>query len=126
VVDNILVLVGSAPSPFYSKAAVYEDLLDMHGFAQDGQGNGVHVVAVDPGLAHDYIGGLVALNLGGRCPDMLGEVAQPRSGGAVGLEDSLVAEQDRDGDGQDDGEQPMAGRRSAVGLESAADGVGGR
>jgi hypothetical protein len=126
MVGHMLVLVGRAPSSVYAKAAVYEDLLDMHRFAQDGQGNSVHVVAVNPGLAHDDIGGLVTLNLGGRGPHMLGEVAQPRSGGAVGLEDGLVAEQDGDGDGQDDGEQPMAGGRGAVGLESAADGVGGR
>lgn len=79
---------------------------------------------MDPDLAHDDIGGALALDCCSRGPDMFGEVAQTSCGGTVGLEDGLVAEQDGDGDGQDNGEQPMLGGRGAVGLESAADGVG--
>lgn len=108
------------------KAAANEGFLHGHGFAQHGQVDGIHVVAVDPDLAEDDIRGVVAVDLGGRRPDMLGEVAQPRGGGAVGLEDGLVAEQDGDGDGQDNGEQPMPGGGGAVGGESTADGVRGR
>jgi len=121
--EPVLVVVRSALSRI--KPAVDEHFLDMHRFAQHRQGNCIHVVAVDPDLAHDDIGGALALDLGGRCPDMLGQVAEGSGGGAVGLEDGLVAEQDGDGDGQDNGEQPMPGRGSAVGLERAADGVRG-
>jgi hypothetical protein len=57
---------------------------------------------------------------------MLGKVAQPGRGGAIGLEDSRIAEQHRDDDGQENGEQPMPGGGRAMGLESAAKRVRGR
>jgi hypothetical protein len=56
---------------------------------------------------------------------MFGEVAQARGGRAIRLENGLVAEQDRDDDGQNNGEQPMLRRCSAVSPESASYGVGG-
>lgn len=107
------------------EAGANQGLLGVEGFAQDGQVDCVHVVALDPDLAHHDVGIPVALNLGGRGPDMLGEVAQAGGGRALSLEDGLVAEQYRDGDGQDNGEQPMPGRGRAVGLEGASDGVRG-
>lgn len=107
------------------EAAVDQGFLDLQGLAQHGQLDGVHVVAMDPDLAHYHVGRALPLDLGGRGPDMLGQVAQAGGGGTVGLEDGLVAEENGDGDGQDDGEQPMAGRGRAMGLEGAADGVGG-
>jgi hypothetical protein len=105
------------------KASIDEHFLDVHSFAQDWQIDCPHIVPMHPNLAHYYIGRPLALHLGRRCPDMFREVAQPRGGGAIGLEDSLVAEQDRDGDGQDNGEQPMPRRRRAMGLERPPDGV---
>jgi hypothetical protein len=57
---------------------------------------------------------------------MLGQVAQAGGGRALDLEDGLVAQQNGDDDGQDNGEQPMAGSGRAMGLESAADGVRSR
>jgi hypothetical protein len=51
---------------------------------------------------------------------MLGEIAQSRRCRAVGLEDGRVAEQDRDDDGQKDGDAPMPGCRRAVEAESGA------
>jgi hypothetical protein len=80
---------------------------------------------MNPDLAHHDVGSALALDLGGRRPDMLGKIAEGGSSRAVGLEDGLVAEENRDGDGQDDGQQPMPGRGSAVRLESSSDGVRG-
>ena len=54
---------------------------------------------------------------------MFGEVAKAHSGGAISLEDSWVAEQHRDADGQDEGQQPMLCSGGAVRLERPADGV---
>ena len=112
-------MCGSLPI----EAATNEGVLDIRGFAQHSKVDRVHVVAVNPDLAHHNIGRSVALNLCCRGPDMLGEVAQPRSSGALGLEYGLVAEQHRDGDGKDDREQPMPCGGSAMSLESSSDGV---
>lgn len=120
------VLLDVAAVAVGDEAAADEGVLHDEGLAQDGQVNGLHVVALDPGLAHGHVGRAARLDLGGRGPHMLGQVAQPRSGRAVGLEDGLVAEQHRDGDGQHNGEQPVPRRGRAVGLEGAADGVLGR
>lgn len=57
---------------------------------------------------------------------MFGEVAQPSCGGAIGLEDGRIAQQDSDDDGQEDGEQPMPGRGRAMGVEGATQRVLGR
>lgn len=54
---------------------------------------------------------------------MLGQAAQAGGGGAVDLKDGGIAEQDGDDDSEEDGQQPMAGGRGAVGLESTADWV---
>lgn len=95
----------------------------MQSLAQHGQFDGLHIVAMDPDLAHNHIGDALSLNLGGGSPDMLGQIAEAGSGGTVRLEDSLVAEEDGDDNGYEDGEQPMAGSGGAMGLECAADGV---
>jgi hypothetical protein len=78
---------------------------------------------MDPRLAHHNIGRAIALNLCRRGPDMLGEVAQSDGGGAVGLVDGWVAEQDRDTDGKDKREQPVLRSGGAVGLECPSDGM---
>lgn len=97
--------------------------MDVQSSAQHALVECAHVVAMHPHLAHHDIGMVVAFNLRRRGPDMLGEVAQARSGGAIGLEDGWVAEEYRDTDGQDERQQPMLRGRSAVGLERTADGV---
>jgi hypothetical protein len=125
VVRSELVLIVVRAAFVRVEPPIDERVLDMHSFAQHWQVDCIHIVAMDPDLAHYYVGGSLALYLDRRCPDMFREVAQPRGGGAIGLEDSWVAEQHRDNDGQDDGEQPMARSRSAVSLEGASDGVGG-
>ncbi len=61
-----------------------------------------------------------------RGPDMLGNVAQPYRGRALGLEDGLVAEQDRNGYCDEDGEQPVLRSRFAMSLEGPSDRVGFR
>lgn len=73
------------------KAGADKGILDMQRLAKHRQVDGVHVVAMDPDLAHSDIGGPLSVYLGGRCPDMLGQVAQAGGGGAIGLEDGLVA-----------------------------------
>lgn len=112
--------------PAMTKAAANKSVLHVHGFAQDRQFYRLHVVAMQPDLAHDHVGGAVAVNLRRRGPDMLGQIAQRGGGGTIGLKHSLVAEQHGDGDGQDEREQPMAGGGSAMGLESPAQRVRGR
>jgi len=76
------------------EAAADQGFLHQQRLLEDGQVNRLHVVAVDPDLAHDYVGGPLAFDLGGGGPNMLGQVAQARGGRAVRLEHGLVAEQD--------------------------------
>jgi len=99
------------------EAVAYEGVLDMQSLAEHGQVDGVHIMAMDPDLAHSHVCGPVSVDLGGGGPDMFGEVAQSGGGGTIGL----VAEQDGDDDGEEDGEQPMAGGGGAMSLEGAAD-----
>ena len=83
------------------EATTNEGILYVKGLSQHPWIDRSHVVPMNPNLAHLHVGGPLTLYFRRRGPHMLRKVAQSGGCGAIRLEDSWIAKEDRYGDSQE-------------------------
>ena len=97
-----------------------KSFLDPEGVQEHRGVDRLHIIAMYPHLAHlDIRPHVVSIDQLRRRPGMVWHVR------AIVEEEDRVAEEDGDGDGQQDGDQPVAGSPGAITGECPADGMVG-